>query len=63
MEYRPHAVAALGKLAEARADMNLESETVSIVTPIIEELENEREEDKMDIDSGNGASVSSLCVS
>lgn len=59
VEYRPHALAALGALAEARDDVDLESETLSIVTPIMEELSQEQDEDKMDVDGGDGASTSS----
>ncbi|KAK1143793.1 proteasome component M29 [Aspergillus melleus] len=50
--YRPYALVALGGVAQARKDLDLMPEAISIVSQVVGELEDE--EDAMDIDSGNG---------
>ena len=50
--YRPYALVALGGVAQARKDLDLMPDAISIVSQVVGELEDE--EDSMDIDSGNG---------
>ncbi|KAM0294573.1 hypothetical protein ACHAO9_001007 [Fusarium lateritium] len=55
-EYRVHAFRCLWKFAKARDDLDLLDEIAEIVTPYLEELRGEDEnEDKMDIDTKDGS--------
>ena len=55
--YRPHAFAALGRVAAARQDLDLP--VVEIVGPVIDELTGP-DEDAMDIDTGKGSQKDEL---
>ena len=48
--YRPHAIAALGDLAESRADLDLSTEILALVANVVEETVAE-DRDRMDVDS------------
>ncbi|KAL5333750.1 proteasome stabiliser-domain-containing protein [Aspergillus crustosus] len=51
--YRPHGLTALGGVAQARKDLDLTAETISIVSKVLDELDDAG--DPMDVDSGSGA--------
>ncbi|KAL4961449.1 proteasome stabiliser-domain-containing protein [Aspergillus stella-maris] len=54
--YRPHGLTALGGVAQARKDLNLTAEAISIVSKVLGEIE-EDAGDPMDVDSGSGPSA------
>ena len=50
--YRPHGLTALGGVAQARKDLNLTADAISIVSSVLDDLDDAG--DPMDIDSGSG---------
>ncbi|KAL4930607.1 proteasome stabiliser-domain-containing protein [Aspergillus undulatus] len=50
--YRPHGLTALGGVAQARKDLNLTAEAISIVSKVLDGIDDAG--DPMDIDSGSG---------
>ncbi|KAL2864567.1 ECM29 family proteasome component [Aspergillus lucknowensis] len=50
--YRPHGLVALGGVAHARKDLNLVPEAISIVSKVLDDLDDAG--DVMDVDSGSG---------
>ncbi|KAI2993811.1 hypothetical protein CBS147482_8622 [Aspergillus niger] len=48
--YRPHALIALGGVAQARKDLDLMSDAIAIVTHVLDDVEDQG--DPMDVDSG-----------
>lgn len=50
--YRPHGLTALGGVAQARKDLNLTAEAISIVSNVLDDIDDSG--DPMDIDSGSG---------
>ncbi|KAL3470662.1 proteasome stabiliser-domain-containing protein [Aspergillus californicus] len=50
--YRPHGLAAFGGVAQARKELDLSSEAISIVSSVLDDLDDAG--DPMDVDSGNG---------
>lgn len=53
--YRPHGLTALGGVAQARKDLNLTAEAISIVSNVLDDIDDSG--DPMDIDSGSGPGV------
>ncbi|KAL4868767.1 hypothetical protein BDV12DRAFT_168978 [Aspergillus spectabilis] len=51
--YRPHGLTALGGVAQARKDLDLTAEAISIVSKVLDDLDDAG--DPMDVDSGSGA--------
>ncbi|KAL4881504.1 proteasome stabiliser-domain-containing protein [Aspergillus karnatakaensis] len=50
--YRPHGLTALGGVAQARKDLDLTAEAISIVSKVLDDLDDAG--DPMDVDSGSG---------
>lgn len=52
--YRPHAFKSLGRIAAARTDINMADTVFDIVAPVLTDLADSENQDKMDIDTGEG---------
>ncbi|KAL4900600.1 hypothetical protein BDW74DRAFT_161771 [Aspergillus multicolor] len=52
--YRPHGLTALGGVAQARKDLDLTAEAISIVSKVLDDIDDDAG-DPMDVDSGSGS--------
>jgi proteasome component ECM29 len=56
--YRPHGLTALGGVAQARKDLDLTAEAISIVSKVLDDINDAG--DTMDVDSGSGSGTKQI---